>query len=324
MRAVRGVSFTIAQGRTVGVVGESGSGKSTIGRMVSKLLVPTSGSIQFQNQEIASLPERRFRKLRPRLQIVFQDPWSSLNPRFSVRSLIEEPLRLQTTLSRSERRQRAEELAARVRLSPEMLNRKPGRLSGGQLQRVCIARSIATDPDLIVMDEPTSALDLSVRAGVLDLIGDLKERTGVSILFISHDLDTIRFVSDEIVVLYLGKIVESGPADDILNRPAHPYTQALVSARLSTDPRKRMQRHQLAGEVPSPIDVPPGCGFASRCPLVRQDCLEREPELLAAGPRRQAACHRIADGTNDLGAPRPACGAARPAGSDADISKAHQ
>ncbi|NKC33166.1 ABC transporter ATP-binding protein [Falsiroseomonas selenitidurans] len=300
VHAVNGVSFSINPGETLGVVGESGSGKSTIGRAVIRLLKPTAGRVRFQGQDITHLPESACRRLRAEMQMVFQDPWSALNPRIRIGALIAEPLLLHTKLSRAERRDAAEDLAQRVRLTPELLTRFPAELSGGQLQRVCIARAIATRPKLIVLDEPTSSLDLSVRAGILDLLATLKAETGAAMMFISHDLGTVKLISDRIMVLYLGGVVEYAPAAQVFAQPAHPYSQALMSAHLPADPEAVLRRHVLEGEIPSPIALPPGCHFASRCPVAAPACSTMAPELRAVRGEatHQAACLRIAEGAN--------------------------
>lgn len=303
VKAVSDVSFTLAAGETLGLVGESGSGKSTLGRCVLRLIAPSDGSILFAGQDITRLPESRCRGLRGAMQMVFQDPWAALNPRMTARSLIEEPLLLHTRLTRAERRDEAERLGLRVRLPSAMLDRYPGELSGGQQQRVCIARAIATKPKLIVLDEPTSSLDLSVRAGILDLLVELKEETGAATLFITHDLGTLRLMADRVMVMYLGRVVEEAPAAEIWTRPAHPYTQALMSAHLPADPTARLARHVLTGEIPSPIDLPPGCGFASRCPVALPACRTTAPELAAvpgAPATHRAACLRLGDGGNRI------------------------
>jgi oligopeptide/dipeptide ABC transporter ATP-binding protein len=303
VHAVNDVSFAIAAGETVGMVGESGSGKSTIGRAILRLVTPTAGRIVFQGEDIAGLPERRLRPLRAAMQIVFQDPWAALNPRLRARALIEEPLLLHTKLDPAARRARAEALAERVHLSRAMLDRFPAELSGGQLQRVCIARAIATNPKLIVLDEPTSSLDLSVRAGILQLLHELRSETGAAMLFITHDLGTVRLISDRVLVLYLGRIVEEAPTDAIFAQAAHPYTQALLSAHLPADPAEKLRRHVLEGEIPSPIGLPPGCFFASRCPLALERCRAASPPLETIAPSHRAACLRIAEGANRLDEP---------------------
>ncbi len=299
VHAVNDVSFAIAPGETLGLVGESGSGKSTIGRTVLRLTDPSAGSIRFMGQDITHLPERRVRTLRGAMQMVFQDPWSALNPRMTIAALLEEPLKLHTTLSAAQRRDRVQDLADRVRLPPESLRRTPAGLSGGQLQRICIARAIATNPSLIVLDEPTSSLDLSVRAGILDLLARLQADTGVALLFITHDLGTIRRIADRVMVLYLGSVMEHAPAATLFDRPLHPYSQALISAHLPPDPRIRIARHVLEGEIPSPLDLPPGCPFASRCPVAIDPCRITRPPLAPHGCAL-AACLRIPDGGNRI------------------------
>ncbi len=301
--AVNDVSFSLAAGETLGLVGESGSGKSTLGRCVLRLVAPSAGRIVFAGQDITHMPEARCRKLRGAMQMVFQDPWAALNPRMTARDLIEEMLLLHTRLSRAERRDEAERLGLRVRLPSAMLDRYPGELSGGQQQRVCIARAIATKPALIVLDEPTSSLDLSVRAGILDLLVELMEEPRAAMLFITHDLGTLRLMADRVMVMYLGRVAEQAPAAEIWDRPAHPYTQALMSAHLPADPTARLARHVLTGEIPSPINLPPGCGFASRCPVALPRCREVAPalqEVPGAGAPRAAACLRLADGGNRI------------------------
>ena len=300
VHAVNGVSFTINQGETLGVVGESGSGKSTIGRSVIRLLRPDAGTIRFRGRDITTLPESACRPLRADMQMVFQDPWSALNPRIRIGDLIAEPLKLHTKLSGAERRDQAEALARRVRLTGELLTRFPAELSGGQLQRVCIARAIATSPKLIVLDEPTSSLDLSVRAGILDLLAELKAETGAAMMFISHDLGTVKLISDRILVLYLGSVVEYAPAAQVFADPVHPYSQALMSAHLPADPTAVLRRHVLEGEIPSPINLPPGCSFASRCPVAVPRCRVETPVLDAVQPGHLAACLRIAEGANRI------------------------
>ena len=304
LKAVDDVSFAIKSGEIVGMVGESGSGKSTIARLVTRLIAPSAGRIVFGGTDITGHSERAMRPLRRDMQIVFQDPWSALNPRLTARTLIEEPMRLHLPLSAPDRRAAVETLAARVGLTPALLDRYPANLSGGQLQRVSIARAIATGPKLIVLDEPTSSLDLSVRAGILELLHGLKRETGVTMLFITHDLGTVRLISDRILVLYLGRIVEEGPAADVFAAPAHPYTQALLSAHLPADPSVKLERHVLTGEIPSPVDVPPGCSFAGRCPVALPACALSRPARHRLGENHHAACTRIADGSNRI-APVP-------------------
>lgn len=295
VHAVNSISFRINEGETVGMVGESGSGKSTVGRLVLRLLTPTEGSIRFQGKDITSISERQCRSLRGQMQIVFQDPWAALNPRLTARTLIAEPLLLHTALNRKERNSKVNALAERVQLSQAMLDRYPGELSGGQLQRICIARAIATEPKLIVLDEPTSSLDLSVRAGILALLQEIRKETGVAMLFISHDLGTLKLISDRVLVVYLGRIVETGPSDELFENPRHPYSRALLSAHLPADPDFPLSRQQLEGETPSPIKLPMGCGFASRCPMAQSQCTSLIPDLQPAGNQKShlAACIRL-------------------------------
>ena len=300
VHAVNGVDITVAAGEAVGLVGESGSGKSTIGMLVTRLLPATAGSIRFDGRDITALPEAEMRALRAKLQIVFQDPWGALNPRMRISRALEEPLLLHTQLQASERASRVKELAQKVHLPPAVLERFPNELSGGQLQRVCIARALATQPKLIVLDEPTSSLDLSVRAGILQLLDEIRRTSGVAILFISHDLDTVELVTDRVLVLYLGNVVEQGATREIFARPAHPYTQTLLSANLPPDPEAKLARHPVIGETPSPIDLPPGCAFASRCPVAIPACREARPPATPLGEAHSAACIRIAEGANVL------------------------
>ncbi|WP_445809267.1 ABC transporter ATP-binding protein [Yoonia sp.] len=298
VNAVNHVDLNISPGEILGMVGESGSGKSTIGRVILRLSEPTEGSIEFNGQDITHLPSGKVRPLRRDMQMVFQDPWSALNPRMRIRDLIAEPIKLHMPLSRSERDDRTEDLARRVNLSTSFLNRTPANLSGGQLQRVCIARAIATDPKLIVLDEPTSSLDLSVRAGILELLSEIREETKAAMLLISHDLGTVRMISDRIAVLYLGEVVEQGQADTLFETPAHPYTQALLSAHLPADPRIKVTRHVLEGEVPSPIALPAGCKFHTRCPVAIDRCRSVVPDTLSVPTGQEARCLRIPDGGN--------------------------
>ncbi len=300
LHALDRVDLRIRRGEVVGLVGESGSGKSTLGRCLLRLLRPTAGSVSIEDQDITEWPERRLRKLRARMTMVFQDPYSALNPRMSIRRLIEEPLKLHLPLDRSARRAEAERLAERVQLSRAQLDRGPSDLSGGQLQRVCIARAVATKPALIVLDEPTSSLDMSVRAGILDLLAEIRRDTGAAMLFITHDLATLRVIADRVAVLYLGRLLEEGETETVMRAPAHPYTQALLSAHLAADPSIPRRRINLVGEIPSPMNRPAGCPFQTRCPLAEERCRAGRPPLLTAQPNQQAACVRIVDGSNRL------------------------
>ncbi len=272
LTAVRQLSLQIQPGEVVGLVGESGSGKSTVGRMAIALLPPTEGRISFDGTDLATMASDDLRRLRQRMQIIFQDPWGALNPRHTIGRLMEEPLLLHTSLTAQQRREEVVAMAQRMQLGLPLLERYPAQLSGGQLQRVCIGRALATKPDLLVLDEPTSSLDVSVRAGILQLLDTLRRETGVAMLFISHDLETIHALCDRVVVLYLGCEVESGPVESVFKSPAHPYTQALLSAQLFADPAVKTERQHLRGEIPSPLAAPPGCPFSTRCPIYESRC----------------------------------------------------
>jgi oligopeptide/dipeptide ABC transporter ATP-binding protein len=293
VHAVNDVSFAIQAGEAVGLVGESGSGKSTIGLLVTRLLAPTSGRIVFDGQDITALSDRALRPLRAALQIVSQNPWGAFNPRMTIRSVLAEPLALHTTLTADERAARVRALADQVHIPSAALDRYPHELSGGQLQRVGIARAIATRPRLIVLDEPTSSLDLSVRAGVLALLDEIRRATGVALLFISHDLETVELVTDRVLVLYLGKVVEAARTAEPFAEPAHPYTQALLSATLQPDPAQVSRRHVLQGEVPRPTLLPAGCVFASRCSIALDACSRTAPAAVKLGSSHTASCLRI-------------------------------
>lgn len=298
--AVNGVDIEIERGTTLGLVGESGSGKSTVGRSVLRLTEPTSGVIRHGDVDVTSMSSKRLQAHRARVQMVFQDPYESLNPRMRIRALVEEPLLLHTDMGRAERARRAAELMRLVQLESAYLDRLPHELSGGQLQRIGIARAIATDPEFLVLDEPTSSLDLSVRAGILALLERIQAERRITYLFISHDLTTVARMSDEVAVMYLGTIVEQGAAEHVIGDPQHPYTQALLSAALPIQPRTSLKRHTLDGETPSPINLPDGCLFAARCPLRRADCRTGRPAHVPSSPGHTAACVRLSDGTNKL------------------------
>lgn len=299
VNAVNGIDLTIAPGETLGMVGESGSGKSTVGRAILRLTQPTEGRIIFDGQDITNISERRMRLLRRDMQMVFQDPWSALNPRMRIGDLIAEPMKLHLELSKTERKNRTVELARRVHLRPDYLRRHSSGLSGGQLQRVCIARAIASNPKLIVLDEPTSSLDLSVRAEILNVLAEIRQQSQAAMLFISHDLGTVKLISDRIVVLYLGSVVETAPTETLFANPAHPYSQSLLSAHLPADPNAKLARHVLEGEVPSPINLPTGCTFHTRCPVAQDRCRSDVPGPERVGDKAHFAnCLRIADGGN--------------------------
>lgn len=300
VHALNDVSFSIEPGTTLGIVGESGAGKSTVGRSLLRLTDLNSGQILMDGTDIARISRDEFRGWRARVQVVFQDPYGSLDPRMQIGDLVEEPLHLHTDMSGVQRRARVRELLELVHLDSSLTSRLPSQLSGGQLQRVGIARAIATHPAFVVLDEPTASLDLSVRAEVLALLADLQIRLRLTYLLISHDLFTIATFCHQVAVMYLGKIVEIGPARQVFDDPQHPYTQALLSASLPADPNVRRNRVILQGEMPSPFDLPSGCFFASRCPLVRDDCTRGHPAARSVSIEHSAACVRIDDGTNKL------------------------
>jgi oligopeptide/dipeptide ABC transporter ATP-binding protein len=290
--AVSDVSFAIARGEAVGLVGESGSGKSTIGRLLLGLLEPSEGSVRLDGQDITRLSGNALRKLRRRVQLVFQDPYSSLDPRRRVGSQIADGLAIHSIVPFTERPVRVRALLEQVGLDPTHADRYPHEFSGGQRQRIGIARALATAPDFIVADEPVSALDVSVQAQVLALLADLRQRLSLSLLFISHDLPVVRSLCDRVIVLYLGRIMEEGPVAEVMERPRHPYTRALLSAAPSIATAGRRRRIVLQGDPPSPSNVPSGCVFRTRCPWAMPACAETVPPLEPVGRNRRVACIR--------------------------------
>ncbi len=292
VRAVDDVSFRIESGETVGLVGESGCGKSTIGRTILKLVEPSGGKLFFEGRNIFEMDRSERRAVRREMGIVFQNPYSSLNPRMKVLQIVGEPLKTHAKINGARLRQKVLKLLEQVGLKPEHLNRFPHQFSGGQRQRIALARSLALDPKFLILDEPTSALDVSVQAQVLNLIGNLQRSKNLTYLFITHDLHVVNHIADRILVMYLGKLVEAGPVQSVFEQPLHPYTRALLSAIPQADPGARKKHLLLEGEVPSPINPPTGCRFHTRCPIVASICREKEPELRRMG-QRQVACHLV-------------------------------
>ena len=314
VHAVDGVSLAVRRGQTLGLVGETGCGKSTLARCITRLHDLTSGRIIFDGDDISSLPPRRMRPYRREMQMIFQDPYGSLNPRRRVGSIIGDPFAIHKTATGQERKRRVQEVMELVGLNPEHFNRFPAEFSGGQRQRIGVARALAFRPKLIVCDEPVSALDVSIQAQIINLLADLQGELGLTYIFIAHDLSVVRHVSNSVAVMYLGKVTELAPVEQLWNHPRHPYTDALLSAVPLPDPNKSAQRERiiLVGDVPSPIVPPSGCRFHPRCPKARQDCVDRDPELeprLGDEPDHVAACHFPVEDGEDISKARPSLAA---------------
>jgi dipeptide transport system ATP-binding protein len=292
LKALDGASFSLERGKTLAVVGESGCGKSTLARLVTMIEQPTSGSLVIAGEEIAGASPASLRPLRPKVQMVFQNPYGSLNPRQKIGHALEEPLLVNTRMGARERTEKARAMMAGVGLRPEHYDRYPHMFSGGQRQRIAIARALMPDPELLVLDEPVSALDVSIQAQVLNLLADLQEKLNLAYLFISHDLSVVRHIADDVMVMYLGRAVEQGPRDAIFGNPQHPYTRALLSATPQPDPTRKRERIVLKGELPSPLDPPTGCTFHPRCPWCFEPCPVINPRLLAH-EGSLVACHAV-------------------------------
>ncbi len=292
VKAVDGVDFDVYQGETLGLVGESGCGKSTTGRSILQLYRPTAGEVRFTGQDLTKLKGENLRQMRRRMQMIFQDPYASLNPRMTVGSIVSEPMEVHNIGTKSERLERVRELLKVVGLNPYFINRYPHEFSGGQRQRIGVARALAVNPSFIVCDEPISALDVSIQAQVINLLEDLQEQFGLTYLFIAHDLSVVRHISDRIAVMYLGKVMELADRDELYRNPMHPYSQALLSAVPIPDPvvEEKRKRIILEGDVPSPVNPPKGCNFCTRCPKVLDVCREHEPEFRDYGGGHYVAC----------------------------------
>ena len=293
--AVDNVSLKLEKGKTLGIVGESGSGKSTLGRLMLRLIEPTAGEINFDDVDLLKLKNTELRKMRSKMQMIFQDPMSSLNPRMSIRQLVSEPLEIHKNLKASEQNAAVEEIITKVGLEKSALDKYPHEFSGGQRQRISIARAVINNPSLIVADEPVSALDVSIQSQILNLLMDLRNDLNLSFVFISHDLSVVRHIADEVAVMYLGNIVEIAPADQLFSNPQHPYTQALISAIPQVEKEKRVNRIILKGDIPNPADAPSGCYFHPRCPIAIDKCSSIAPALKITGADHLTSCHLVTD-----------------------------
>lgn len=305
--AVSNVSLDLREGETLGLVGESGSGKTTLGRVVLRLTEPDTGAIRFEGIDLLNLDGEPMRRMRSKMQIVYQDPMLGFNPRMRVRDIISEPLRLHETLSRTELQKRVMEVLELADLDPRVLNERPGAIRKAEQQQVAIARAIATGPRFIVLDEPTGLLDLSVSIHIIGILRRLQEEQKIAYIFISHDLSAVRAISHRLAIMYLGQLVETGPIEDVFARPTHPYSEALLSSVLLPDPKTTRQRLRLSGEIPSPIDLPPGCPLAPRCPLVEERCTSGPPPLVAirgngesGQPSWWSTCFPLSDNEENL------------------------
>jgi dipeptide transport system ATP-binding protein len=292
LKALDGASFTLERGKTLAVVGESGCGKSTLARLVTMIELPTSGSLNISGNEIVGATTETLKSLRPKVQIVFQNPYGSLNPRQKIGHTLEEPLKVNTRLSAAERTEKARAMMTSVGLRPEHYDRYPHMFSGGQRQRIAIARALMLDPEVLVLDEPVSALDVSIQAQVLNLLADIQERHNLAFLFISHDLSVVRHIANDVMVMYLGRAVEQGSRDQVFGNPQHPYTKALLSATPHPDPTRKRDRMILKGELPSPLNPPSGCTFHPRCPLAFETCGKLNPALISHDGAL-VACHAV-------------------------------
>lgn len=295
VKALDGVSFELKAGKTLAVVGESGCGKSTLGRLLTMIEIPTHGEIDFEGEDLLSLDKDTFRVLRQKIQIVFQNPYGSLNPRKKIGQILEEPLEINTKLSKAERKAKSMAIMAKVGLKTEHYDRYPHMFSGGQRQRIAIARGLMLDPKVVVADEPVSALDVSVQAQVLNLMMDLQDELNLSYVFISHDLSVVEHIADEVIVMYLGRVVEHTTKEELFKNPRHPYTQALLSSTPQLNPEHRRERIKLVGELPSPLDPPKGCAFHARCQFANERCNFEQPSLVEHADLK-IACHAVEEG----------------------------